>query len=372
MKILHVSDTHVGYGAYNKLDDNGYNQRESDFNDAFRQVVDFALKHMPDLVLHSGDVFDSVRPTNRAISFVLEQVLRLSKASIPFVMIAGNHETPRLRETGSVFRVFEHIDGVFPVYQGRLETLKFGELKVHALPHCIDKEVFDGERAKLKPDSKFKFNVAMLHAGIVGIDVFKMGEFNEQLAETGNLHKDFDYIALGHYHEHCKVTDNSYYAGSTERAGFGEVGQPKGFVTVDLDSGDIEFHELAVRNMIDLKTVDCSKLGVEKIMDKLIARIEKTDISGSIIRINLNNIRSKDYHLLDVDTIRKLLKNALHFQWKVDAVDEEQKISSGDVMFDSLEKEFGDYLAGIAIEGVDKEALRKLGLKYLKKAGGEA
>ena len=40
MRVLHVSDTHLGYTAYSKLDENGYNQRESDVFDSFKQSVD--------------------------------------------------------------------------------------------------------------------------------------------------------------------------------------------------------------------------------------------------------------------------------------------------------------------------------------------
>ena len=106
MKVLHLADTHIGYSAYNKLDKNGMNQREVDVYNSFSQVVDYALENKVDLVLHSGDLFDTVRPSNRAISFAVGQLLRLSKAGIPTVIISGNHETPRLRETGSVFKVF--------------------------------------------------------------------------------------------------------------------------------------------------------------------------------------------------------------------------------------------------------------------------
>ena len=40
MRVLHVSDTHLGFSAFSRLDPiEGINQRESDFYDAFRQAV---------------------------------------------------------------------------------------------------------------------------------------------------------------------------------------------------------------------------------------------------------------------------------------------------------------------------------------------
>ena len=42
MKILHVSDTHLGYSAYRKVTEDGVNQREIDTYRAFEQFVDYA------------------------------------------------------------------------------------------------------------------------------------------------------------------------------------------------------------------------------------------------------------------------------------------------------------------------------------------
>ena len=92
MKILHIADTHLGYSAYRKETEEGINQREVDVYDAFKQFVDYAVKSKPDLIIHAGDLFDSVRPNNRAITFAIQQILRLSKQGIPSVLIAGNHE----------------------------------------------------------------------------------------------------------------------------------------------------------------------------------------------------------------------------------------------------------------------------------------
>ena len=106
MKIVHVSDTHIGFSAYRKVDDEtGINQREMDVYRRFAEFTDKAIEIHPDVVIHSGDLFDSVRPSNRAISVALDNLARITAAGIPVVVIAGNHSTPRLRETGSVFKI---------------------------------------------------------------------------------------------------------------------------------------------------------------------------------------------------------------------------------------------------------------------------
>ena len=370
MKILHLADTHIGYSAYNKLDENGINQREGDVQNSFGQVVDFAIDSKVDLVLHSGDLFDTVRPSNRAISFAIGQLLRLSSAGIPMVIISGNHETPRLRETGSVFKVFEHIENLHLAYTGKCQTFEFGDLKVHALPHCADKELFEAELDAMKPDKKFKHNVAMLHSAVSGLAVFRMNEFNELMATDSQLDRGWDYVALGHYHEHVEVGSNIVYAGSTERFGFGQVGQPKGFVMLDLNKKKWKFHEIKIRPMLDLKAIDCNGKKADEISSQIQKNIEKADIDGAIVRQKLREIDRRELGLLDTGHIRKLAKDALHFELRPATLEAGQKIASQDAAFDSLEHEFISYLDKAAIENADPRKIEAMGLKYLA-GGGE-
>ena len=94
MKILHIADTHLGYSAYRKLTEEGINQREIDNYNAFKQVIDYAIQSKPDIILHAGDLFDSVRPNNRAITFAIKQILRLSKSDIPFLFWTESQRCP--------------------------------------------------------------------------------------------------------------------------------------------------------------------------------------------------------------------------------------------------------------------------------------
>src|SRR4030067_894211 len=68
----------------------------------------------------------------------------------------------------------------------------------------------------------------------------------------------FDYVALGHYHKFSKVQERVFYAGSTERISFNEIGQDKGFVEITLEKSPNQytlqhkFHSVPARQMIDL------------------------------------------------------------------------------------------------------------------------
>src|SRR5207237_2918062 len=103
MRLVHLSDLHLGYRQYQRLTPTGINQREADVARTFQRAVDRIVELAPELALIAGDVFHTARPTNAAILHAFRQFVRL-KTSLPdaiVVIVAGNHDTPRTTETGS-------------------------------------------------------------------------------------------------------------------------------------------------------------------------------------------------------------------------------------------------------------------------------
>jgi len=371
MRIVHVSDTHLGYSAYSKVDeDSGLNQREVDFYQAFERMVDRCLELRPDAVLHSGDLFDTVRPTNRAISFALEQLLRLSEARVPVVVIAGNHSTPRLRETGSVFKIFEHLDHIYPVFREEYEVVELGDLAVHALPHC-EGERLASEAGRLAP-IKGKRNVAMMHVGISSLQVFRMGEFNEQILPASFLKPEFDYIALGHYHDFAEVTPNACYSGSSERLSFAEARAAKGMIEVDLDKGRRRFIEMPSRPMLDLGAIDAADLDLGSLRASLQDRIQSQDIDGKIVRVSVKNVSYENYKSVNFHWLRQLAAKAMHFEPKFEVRVQDNALLGKGTSIGALDKEWVAFLDNYPMESADKAKVRSKGLEYLAKGVEES
>jgi exonuclease SbcD len=371
-KIYHIADTHIGYSAYRKMDEaTGLNQREVDTCDAFKQFIDYTLTDIPDAVLNAGDLFDSVRPTNRAISFVLSQILRLSDAGIPFIVISGNHETPRLKETGSVFSLFEHIPDVHVIYKNRYELIEIDDLKIHAVPHCEDIE-----REKKKVRLCDGFNIALLHASVLGtgLPAFMMGEFNEQTITIDSL-TNFDYVALGHYHKCTRVRADAYYAGSTERFSFSEVDSAKGFLEVRLgaDGGkEVIVHALRTRAMQDLEPIMCSRLDQHEIKNAIRYRILECNPQDKVVRLKVQDIPLHVYHALDFDELKRLTRSAVHFELKYEFQTENELLSAERPAFQSLHAEFDHFVGKYTIGAdINKEKLRAMGSKYMQEWAGD-
>ncbi|HWR28092.1 MAG TPA: exonuclease SbcCD subunit D [Candidatus Thermoplasmatota archaeon] len=370
MRIVHLADTHLGYSAYRKVTEQGVNQREMDVYDAFTRCIDYAIKTKPDLVLHAGDLFDSVRPSNRAITVAIQQILRLSKEKIPFVVISGNHETPKLKETGNIFTIFEHLDQVYPIHKNHYEAIflkrKDETVCVHAVPQCQNPDEFDINLKKISVDKNADYNLLLAHGAVKGIKEFKMNEFNELFIPIKNLSQDFDYIALGHYHIHTKLEENAFYAGSTEHLSFTEADSQKGCLEIELGQKlRHRFIPLHTRTMIDVLPLDCSTLRIEQIVQKVKETIHGIEPKDKIIRLRLENIPAHIQRGIDYHQIRELGKTAVHFEVKTIPVKTDKTAAEEGYKIKSLADEFGKFLT--TQQYPEEKMLLNLGLQYIQK-----
>ena len=148
MKLIHFSDTHLGFSDLDVVNADGINQREVDFYKAFSDVVDTIIEKKPDFAIHTGDLFHRASPSNRAISFAIKELKKLEKENIPFIMIAGNHSTPRTTSSSPILEVFSVLDNVHAVYKQRYELIEFDKILFHAIPHINDEAIMIEELKK--------------------------------------------------------------------------------------------------------------------------------------------------------------------------------------------------------------------------------
>lgn len=366
MKIAHIADTHLGYSAYRKISENGFNQREEDVILSFLDAIDKIISLKPDVVLHSGDLFDSVRPTNRIVRIGIEQLLRIYNAKIPLVLISGNHESPKQIYKGSIYSIFEALPldkKLFNiVYKDKYETFAFDGLTVHAVPQCSTDQIFKSELKKIKlvPDTK---NVLMLHAGVSGMREFSHGESNELLVDYDWLNSSgFDYVALGHYHGCVNVAKNAWFSGSSERLSFNEVGQAKGFLEVGLTKeAKINLIQVRTRTMVEMPAIDAAGKDSVALLDEVISNIEKEGPAGKIIRLTVKNIPQHVINTLDTKKIREAGKDAVHFEPKYEKVSEEGMLEEVKISAGGVREEFRSFLeASAGINAKDRENFFRL------------
>ena len=373
MRFVHISDSHLGASGFSRrLSPSGYNRREEDICNSFASAVDQITELSPDFVLHTGDLFHSVRPTNRIINFAIRQILRIVNEQIPMVIISGNHDTPKQRSVGSVFSFFEVFSPLLHlVYKNKYESIRINQVAIHAIPHCLDQEGFREELVKVRIDKEAKYNILMLHGVVAGIPEFSMGELSEQEIPTSYFDLGFDYVALGHYHRHCEVAPGVVYAGSTERVSLSELGQDKGFVEVDLEletrlaKDRMNFHPVPTRDMIELPALDAKDLDQDQVYDEIDNRVKTVDITDKIARLKIVNIPQHVYNSLDFRKITELKSKAFHFDLRFERKEEEGRAFTTETTIGKLPSEFEQYLKQAVVENLNKDKLLELGLRYL-------
>ena len=90
MIIAHLSDLHLGFRAYGRVD-RGTDMRERDVSAAFERAVRQLIKLRPDVVVVAGDVFDRPDPPASAV-VALARGLEAMNTAMPetrVLMVAG-------------------------------------------------------------------------------------------------------------------------------------------------------------------------------------------------------------------------------------------------------------------------------------------
>ena len=87
MRILHTSDWHLGKGI------RGLSRME-EHREATREIVRIAAEEQADLVLVTGDLFESSAPPPQAQALAWGTLLGLRRTGARVVVLAGNHDNP--------------------------------------------------------------------------------------------------------------------------------------------------------------------------------------------------------------------------------------------------------------------------------------
>ncbi len=366
MRIVHVADTHLGFSEYGRVDpERGINQREQDFYDAWNHVIDGILAEKPDLVVHAGDLFHTPRPTNRAIAVAMEGIQRVSGADIPWVLISGNHSTPRIRATGSIFESITLFPNVDAAYQGRYERFRVGDCDVHCIPHCALSEDLEAAIRSVRFTGAPR-NILLAHGAWQKGGSYTMGEFNEQILVDPEplLGVRFDYIALGHYHRQIHLNDHASYSGSTERTSFNEAGTTSGYLLVDLDTGERTYRRIPTRPMLKLGPVDCSGLTAAQIYTEL-EGMSSSELADALVQLVLTNIAHDTFLKLDARAVDEIFGQVFYLEKQFSQAPQPGESSAGAAIA-SLPVEFERYVENLPDSEFDRQRLKELGFRYLQ------
>jgi DNA repair protein SbcD/Mre11 len=266
VKVLHTADWHLGRSLHGHR---RLHESKAFLDWLFALIRDESI----DILLVSGDVFDSVTPGTRALEIYHQFLARLFKESEcqHAVVTGGNHDSPSVLEFSAA--VLKHLD-IHVIGSAREnvseELLVLDDashqpsLIVAAVPYLRDQDIRLSEvnESLADKDQRLFAGIQKHYREIAEaaesinqklerrLPVIAMGHLfvtgGQLHVETGDGVRDlyvgtlgqvgfdifpetFDYVALGHLHIPHAVGGTSHirYSGSPIPMGFGEAGQTK-------------------------------------------------------------------------------------------------------------------------------------------------
>lgn len=382
MRLVHLSDIHLGFRQYQRQTPLGVNQREADIAQTFTRVMDRVIELEPDVVLIGGDIFHVVRPTNQAILKAFGEFSRLVRA-LPrtrVVMVAGNHDLPKTSESGSILGLFARLDRIDVA---TTQPTRFHypdlDLSVLAVPHML-------EVPKLEADPAARHNVLLIHREIDGVIpgwVSDADRAARAIAIEDLASDEFDYVALGHYHVYQQVTPNAWYSGSTDYTSLNPWGDKfeeadhripgKGIIEHDLASGKHTFHPIPPsRDLVNIPAIDARGMSAAELDDAIRKAVDSLagGIDDRIVRLVVRDVPRHIVRELDHRALREYRRRAFHFHLDPRKPESIRRDASGaPARRQSLLETVREKLQGRPLPSdIDREQFVALGIEYLQEA----
>jgi exonuclease SbcD len=359
MKLLHFADAHIDMANYGRHDpQTGLPLRVLDFLKSLDTIVDTAISENVDMVIFAGDAYKDRSP---APTFQREwgrRIIRLSQASIPTLLLIGNHDMSPARGRAHAIQEFDTLQVPYVHVISKLSFLGPDELgipiQVLAIPWISRssfladfeyegdekiKEVYEDMEQKLsdkidewllQSDPSLPI-VLTAHASVQGASygAERTVMLGSDLVLSRSMLKkqQLDYVALGHIHKPQNLNgpgpdpkDSTpymhppvIYPGSIERVDFGEAKDEKFFIIAEVEKGQtqVEWRKLSgVRPFIDRRAVLKTS---ENVTEKLIFALPKAEkLQDAIVRLTVEYPREWDT-LIDDAALRKYAENAFEF-----------------------------------------------------------
>lgn len=372
-RLVAFGDAHLGRSHLAHLrDDQGRGVREEDFLRSFRWAIEETIRLKPDGFLWLGDMFDHARPTYRTFAAVLGGLQRLTDAGVSGVAISGNHDTPRVRGTGSPYDALER---VFPnvAFGWQLRALRadIAGVAVHAVPQTLSvedlREQLNVAAAGVRIDAT---NVLIAHVALTSLPSRAYRDINELEVEESAFDRAFDLVVLGHYHAVQKVSRRTWYAGSTDTFSFADApGTPKGLVVIETDSGSVEHVENPHERPLTTASVRAGSLSAGELVDA-VEHVGRATPEGAIARVFLDEVDPASFRQVANEQFQEAVAPALWVQVEPDYAEGALAVQAVPTV-GSLEQEWVAYVEPQDLAGLERDRVVRLGTRFLADAKPE-
>ncbi len=357
MKFAHLADTHLGYRQF------GLIEREKDFYEVFGKVIDKIIEEKVDFVIHSGDLFETAKPSPMALLEFQKGLLKLKGAGIPMYAIAGNHDFVMRKGSIPPQVIFKKmgLKVISPINTNYMH----GDIFIAGLPFypASQSNVLKSKLVELsKKAANHDKSILVLHQGI---DQYIPFQFE---LEKGDIPDNFNYYAFGHIHKYI-VED--FGKGKLVYPGSGEIWKTdelpdymengKGFVIVDMDGSKpqvkrirIDIPREFIKRSLDYNNLENGIAGIKETI--------KDFDKKPILNLDIKNVDSDTgivYDLIKEELgdlslmIRPTFKMIGEDESVVDIFNEEKSIGPKELIVEKLNGYGNDKVTKLALDLYD-------------------
>ncbi|MAU09624.1 MAG: nuclease SbcCD subunit D [Anaerolineaceae bacterium] len=352
VRVLHFADVHIGMENYGRTDaQTGLSSRVVDFLHRMDDMVEYARENDVDLVIFAGDAFKTRTPSptfQREFAWRIRDLAELA----PVVMLVGNHDLPPNAVKASSIEIYDTLNvpnvwvaqeyttrkidtkrgpvivgtAPYPIRSRLLQHIKTGQRTIKEIDEVLENQLNEiledlaAQADQLDPDNSIPRLLTghfTVRGAILGSERSVMLGRDVQVSIGLLADPRWDYVAMGHIHKWQNLTEKRegappvIYSGSLERIDFGEEGDEKGFMWVELVRNNttldrVKRVKVDARPMMTLR-IDCRQ---DKLPTQTVIReIKKHNLSEAIVRINVQLTPQTDALLNDM-RVRDALREA--------------------------------------------------------------
>lgn len=272
MNILHTADWHIGKSLHK-------HSLDAEMQLYFDFLIETIVEKSVDVLLVSGDIFDSAHPAAKDRKTYYQLLSRLMPLDVKVIITGGNHDSVAVLDAPK--ELLEELDisivagaksdlaeELIPIYEDDKLALV-----VAAVPFLRDRDL-----RVLQADANYETRAEALRAGIARhyaeltslaqdryseVPLIAMGHLYATGAMTSESERDihvgnaaavdastfaagYDYVALGHIHRPQRVDQHDFirYSGSPIALSFSEKKDEKSMLLISVQDGKVQMPEI--------------------------------------------------------------------------------------------------------------------------------
>lgn len=281
MKIIHTADWHLGKQLHKY-------SLEDDHHLFLNWLAQTIIEKNIDLLLVSGDIFDTAFPSNASLNQYYSFLQKLIGSSCKVVITGGNHDSPGVLNAPKEILDYLNIKIIGAIPEDSLSALfPFEELGVvvAAIPflretdlrRSVSGQTYDSRQEAIRTGINAHYQnyvklqqehyphltlIGMGHLYVNGASIH-INESEREIHSVGGLPvfgtadfpEGYEYIALGHIHKPQALTPHIRYSGSPIPLSFSEKENPNYILELTFNNGQLQSTEqLPIPRFRELKS----------------------------------------------------------------------------------------------------------------------